>query len=242
MASAGSAPIIRSSIPSPLTSPALLTENPELSPASIPLITNPLFPFSDDKFNVLPKDSEPNITYVSPASSLPLGSAKNAPIIRSSKPSPLISPALLTENPELSNSSIPLITNPLLPSRDDKFNVSSKEEDPNTTYVSPASILPLGCARNAPIIRSSKPSPLISPALLTENPELSNSSIPLITNPLFPSSDDKFNVFPKDSEPNITYVSPAKRLPLGSAPYAPIIKSSIPSPLTSPALLTDLPE
>ena len=36
-----------------------------------------------------PKDSEPNITYVSPASSLPLGSAKNAPIIRSSKPSPL---------------------------------------------------------------------------------------------------------------------------------------------------------
>ncbi|WP_373481199.1 hypothetical protein [Geminocystis sp.] len=54
--------------------------------------------------------------------------------MRSSKPSPLTSPALLTEAPETSMGLIPLMIKPLAPLRVDKLRVGEKPPLlPNTT-------------------------------------------------------------------------------------------------------------
>ena len=119
------APIIRSLIPSPLISPALLNALPKLSLLSLPSIIKPLLPL---RLNKLMRDSKPlrspNKTYTSPwrllsgkplllLTILPPPTALTA---KSSTPSPLISPALMAV-PSKSDASIPLIVKPLLPSK-----------------------------------------------------------------------------------------------------------------------------
>ena len=132
--------MIRSSIPSPLISPAPDTEAPLRENESNPSITKPLLPLREDRFILDSKltfacvVSRPNTTKLVPASRFPLGSATGAPTIRSLIPSPFISPAPETERPLLSSKSIPLITKPLLPSRSDRFKLAAKPEfDPKTT-------------------------------------------------------------------------------------------------------------
>ena len=97
----GSAPkelTIKSAKPSPFTSPAPLTENPEKSPSEPPLITKPseleLDSIADNSTAV--PSALPNTTVLAP-DLLPFGLSSLAPIIRSDRPSPFTSPASLTE-------------------------------------------------------------------------------------------------------------------------------------------------
>ena len=76
----------------------------------------------------------------------------------------------------------------MVPLRDDKFKLDEYPEAlPKTTYASPVLLSWLG----APMIISSYPSLLISPAELTESPLSSPAATPLITNPVVPLRDDK---------------------------------------------------
>ncbi len=91
-----------------------------------------------------------------------------APIIKSSKPSPLTSPAEETDRPLRSSAFAPLITKPPTPTPDtesifDKLTATPSAL-PNTTKVLPATCFPAGLPLKTPTIKSSKPSPLTSPA------------------------------------------------------------------------------
>ena len=102
-------------------------------------------------------------------------------MIRSSLPSPLTSPAPETLNPLQSDDSAPLITKPPPPSSSKvDRSMSEIESVPKTTSEVPAPLLP----PIAPMIRSSLPSPLTSPAPETLTPLWSNKSTPFITKPL----------------------------------------------------------
>ena len=183
------APTIKSSNPSPFTSPAELAERPELSPPDTPLITKPPAPASTADSSTAVPSVLPNTTKLAPERS-PFGSSPLAPTIRSSNPSPFTSPAELTEPPDSSSADTPLITKPL-PSELPKTSDSSTAVPsvlPNTTKLAPALMLPFGSSPLAPTIRSSNPSPFTSPAELTETPEKSPSETPLITKPPVPAS------------------------------------------------------
>ena len=101
----------------------------------------------------------------------------------SSTPSLLKSPKALTEAPVLSKGAIPLMVKPFVPFRLERVKVESKPPCfPNTRYALPANSLSLGFPSFAPIMMSSIPSWLISPALLTEKPDLS-TPCPLMVKP-----------------------------------------------------------
>ena len=143
-------PTIRSSNPSPLTSPAPLTASPKLSLIELPSKARRTLP------------SDPESTLV-----LPLRSSPAAPTTRSAIPSPLTSPAPLTEMPKKSLAESPKKLNRALPS------------DPESTRAPPRFAPSLKKIPGAPTIRSSNPSPLTSPAPLTELPKKSLAESPL---------------------------------------------------------------
>ena len=103
--------MIKSSKPSPFTSPALLTDLPDWSPSATPLMTKPPVPSSIAESSTAVPVSLPKTTKLAPEED-PFGSSSGAPMIKSSKPSPFTSPALLTEKPEKSPPETPLMTKP----------------------------------------------------------------------------------------------------------------------------------
>ena len=127
-----------------------------------------------------------------------VGVGTRAPIIRSSKPSPLTSPALLTDEPDWSPAAMPLIAKPLLPLRSPEVDAGTKATVAAKHYITlPCITDAVGVAQTAPIIRSSKPSPLMSPALLTDQPEKSPAAMPLIAKPLLPLRSSRLKLAPK---------------------------------------------
>src|SRR3989338_7453431 len=105
---------IRSSSPSPSTSPAELTELPEMSSAETPFITKPPIPASMADSSTLLPSVLPKTTKLAPEAD-PLGSSRGPPTIRSSSPPPFTPPAELTERAESSDAAAPLITKPPAP-------------------------------------------------------------------------------------------------------------------------------
>jgi hypothetical protein len=110
---------------------------------------------------------------------------------------------------------------------------------PKTTKAAPEST-PFGSAFRAPTIRSAMPSPLTSPAPLTERPEASPAEAPFITKPPVPASTSESSTVVVVALPKTTKEAP-ESVPFGSSLLAPMIRSARPSPLTSPAPLTELP-
>src|SRR5262249_13629758 len=79
------------------------------------------------------------------------------------------------------------------------------------------------------------PSPLKSPVPDTETPTLSSLVGPFSRKPFTPSRSPRSTIGGElDAAPKTTYVSPALSRPPGLAFSAPMIRSEIPSPLTSP--------
>ena len=232
------APTIRSSRPSAFTSPALLTDQPDRSPAPTPLMTKPPMPASTADSSTAVLLLLPNTTKLAPEE-IPFGSSKGAPTIRSSRPSPFTSPALLTEWPDWSLADTPLMTKPPMPASTADRSAAVPSLLPNTTKLAPDAP-PFGSSPDAPTIRSSMPSPLTSPALLTEWPDSSNAPTPLMTKPPVPASTTDKSTAVRSLLPNTTKLAPETE-PFGSAWGAPMIRSPRPSPLTSPAALTDQP-
>ena len=84
----------------------------------------------------------------------------------SSMPSLLISPARLSASPKRFPDTSDEITIPLLPSKSDSsYKAENPELDPKTTIT-----LPIPEEKGLPIMISSMPSPLISPAPSTDFP------------------------------------------------------------------------
>ena len=113
-----------------------------------------------------------------------------------------------------------------MPDSISESSILAMSEVPKTTYVLPE-YSPFGAASTAPIITSSRPSPLISPAA-TLSPMESPASTPLITKPelSIPDSVSERSISTKTSPvPKTTYVLPDQS-PFGSAPFALIITSS----------------
>ena len=63
----------------------------------------------------------------------------------------------------------------------------------------------------------------------------------MITKPPLPASISDSSTAVPSVLPNTTKLAP-ETLPFGSSPWAPTIRSSNPSPFTSPAALTERPE
>ena len=80
---------------------------------------------------------------------------------------------------------------------------------------------------------------MTSPAAETEQPAKSRFSSPLMRNPVVPFRVERLRLVPNPPVfPNTTYAAPEFRA-VASAYRAPTMKSSMPSPLTSPASETE---
>ncbi|MEZ6317525.1 MAG: hypothetical protein R3B49_02045 [Phycisphaerales bacterium] len=108
---------------------------------------------------------------------MPSGSALSAPMMRSSTPSPLTSPAPETDTPAKSEAFTPRMANPADPSPPPAGRSSASSSSggnpvsrPKTTYVTPGAEMGASSARGAPMSRSSMPSALTSPARATAYP------------------------------------------------------------------------
>ena len=205
---------MRSSIPSPLTSPATETESPKL-PLDALMIRNPVVPFRVERLRFAANPPAlPNTTYAPFCD----------PTMRSSMLSPLISPAPETDVPALENAAAPVIRKPLAPVRLEALKVAANPPAlPNTTYAAPE-LLPFVSAPQAPTMTSSKPSPLMSPADETDQPVWSSCTMPFNWKPLAPFRVERlrFAVYPL-ALPNTTYAAPATlKLP----PFLPPVLTS----------------
>ena len=119
------APIIRSAIPSPLMSPAALTERPDIVlPSATPAIKKPVVPIEGRELEVGREGARrgrvlPKHHVASTGVRRRSGRRLDAPMRRSAIPSPLMSPAALTERPEVSPAATPESLKPVVPSRDE---------------------------------------------------------------------------------------------------------------------------
>ncbi|SSC07577.1 hypothetical protein BTURTLESOX_853 [bacterium endosymbiont of Bathymodiolus sp. 5 South] len=153
----------------------------------------------------------PNTTYDLPAFSLPFILLSSLPTIKSSKPSPLTSPALEIEWEYSSFVNSPIIIKPPVPVAMADNSTASVSCLPNTTYdVSDVS--------RALIIKSSKPSPLISPALEAKWSLQKLADSPLIIKPPLPAAMADNSMASVPCLPNTTYDLPVTACTLLGSP------------------------
>ena len=242
------APAARSGTPSPLRSPADVTDIPKLSlPArrgpfwAVALISTVRFIMPSAFIVPLPCIQPPafiSIMCTAPALETPAASSFIAPTARSGTPSPLMSPADVTDMPKksLSASRGPFSVPPLISA----VFLTVPSAPISIMCTEPLSVPPAPSSPGAPAARSGTPSPSRSPTNATDRPkesradrsgpfrvELPISAVLLITPSRFIS---------------ITCTAPALEPPAPSSPVAPTARSYAPSPSRSPRSATDTPK
>ena len=180
------APMIRSSMPSPLTSPAPATEQPLRSYVVDPVEAEAVACRRARRDRGSPRSRRRSRTPRSSRRRRPAaGIGAGAPTIRSSMPSPLTSPAPATEKPLWSYVVDPVEAEAVAAVERGEIEARREAGGGAEHHIALAGVVPAaGIGAGAPMIRSSMPSPLTSPAPATERRCGHTSSIPSRRKPL----------------------------------------------------------
>ena len=233
--------MIRSSMPSPLTSPAPATETPLQSYASIPSRRKPLVPSSAARSRLAAK---------------PCGGAEHHIALAGGVPSPdrrmgpddQIIDAVAVDVPRAGDreAAVVIRVDPVEAEAVGAVERGEIEARREARGGAEDHIALAGSSvrrtPGAPTIRSSMPSPLTSPAPATEMPLSSYVVDPVEAEAVRAVERARDRGSPRSPRRSRTpHSSRRHRLPSDRQPGAPTIRSSMPSPLTSPAPATEQP-